>query len=71
MPYTKETGGADLFTRFLETDVFNYVASKYPVSNYRTLVGHSFGGIFALNILAKHKNLFDNYIVIDPSTWYD
>lgn len=71
MPYTKETGGADLFTRFLETDVFNYVASKYPVSNYRTLVGHSFGGIFALNILANHKNLFDNYIVIDPSTWYD
>jgi predicted alpha/beta superfamily hydrolase len=71
MPYTKETGGADKFTRFLENDILNYVASKYPVSNYRTLVGHSFGGIFALHILAKHKNLFDNYIVIDPSTWYD
>ena len=55
----------------LENDILKYVASKYPVSNYRTLVGHSFGGIFALNILAKHKNLFDNYIVIDPSTWYD
>ncbi len=71
MPYTKETGGADKFTRFLENDIIKYVASKYPVSSYRTLVGHSFGGIFALNLLAKHKNLFDNYIVIDPSTWYD
>jgi hypothetical protein len=71
MPYTKETGGADLFIHFLENDILKYVASKYPVSNYRTLVGHSFGGIFALNVLAKHKYLFDNYIVIDPSTWYD
>jgi len=71
MPYTKETGGADKFTRFLENDIIKYVASKYPVSSNRTLVGHSFGGIFALNVLAKHKNLFDNYIVIDPSTWYD
>jgi predicted alpha/beta superfamily hydrolase len=67
----KETGGAEDFTRFLETEVFNYIASKYPVSNSRTLIGHSFGGIFVLNVLAKHKNLFDNYIVIDPSTWYD
>jgi len=68
---TKETGGAEKFTRFLETEVFKYIATKYPASNYRTLIGHSFGGIFALNVLAKHKNLFDNYIVIDPSTWYD
>ena len=68
---TKETGGAEKFTSFLETEVFKYIATKYPASNYRTLIGHSFGGIFALNVLAKHKNLFDNYIVIDPSTWYD
>ena len=59
---TKETGGAEKFTRFLETEVFKYIATKYPASNYRTLIGHSFGGIFALNVLAKHKNLFDNYI---------
>lgn len=68
---SKETGGAEEFTQFLETEVFNYIASKYPASNSRTLIGHSFGGIFALSVLGKHKNLFDNYLVIDPSTWYD
>ena len=67
----KETGGAETFTKSIEEEIFPYIASKYQVTNYRALIGHSFGGIFALNILAKHKHMFDDYIVIDPSTWYD
>ena len=67
----KETGGAEEFTRFIKEDLFKYIGAKYPVSESRTLIGHSLGGIFALNTLAKHKDMFENYIVIDPSTWYD
>ena len=67
----KETGGAEQFTTCIKEEIIPYVESKYRVTPYRALIGHSFGGIFALNILAKHKEMFDDYLVIDPSTWYD
>lgn len=67
----KETGGAENFTRCIAEEIIPYINAHYPVTEYRGLVGHSFGGIFALNVLAKHKELFEDYIVIDPSTWYD
>ena len=67
----KETGGGDQFAKCIKEEIFPYIAEHYPVTDYRALVGHSFGGIFALNVLAKHKDMFEDYIVIDPSTWYD
>lgn len=67
----KETGGGENFTRCIAEEIIPYINAHYPVTEYRGLVGHSFGGIFALNVLAKHKELFEDYIVIDPSTWYD
>jgi uncharacterized protein len=35
------------------------------------LVGHSFGGLTVMNVLANHTRLFNAYIAIDPSMWYD
>lgn len=67
----KETGGAENFIKCIQDEIIPYISNKYPVTPYKALIGHSFGGIFALNALAKHKEIFDDYIVIDPSTWYD
>jgi predicted alpha/beta superfamily hydrolase len=66
-----ETGGGANFAGFMEKELFPYLTSRYPVSGYRALVGHSLGGIFALQVLAQQPELFDDYLVIDPSTWYD
>jgi predicted alpha/beta superfamily hydrolase len=66
-----ETGGGAKFAQFMEKELFPYLTSRYPVSGYRALVGHSLGGIFALQVLAQQPELFDDYLVIDPSTWYD
>lgn len=67
----KQTGGGDLFIRCLQEDIFPYISTKYPATTYKAIVGHSFGGIFALHILANYKEMFNDYIVIDPSMWYD
>jgi hypothetical protein len=67
----KFTGGAEDFTACIQNEIIPHIESKYRVTPYRAIIGHSFGGIFALNVLANHKELFDDYIVIDPSTWYD
>lgn len=53
----KETGGGENFARFIQEEIFPYIASRYPVSGYRALIGHSFGGLFALHVLAKHSIL--------------
>ena len=48
-----------------------YIDQKYPTTPYRTLIGHSYGGLFTINMLINYKHLFDNYIAIDPSLQWD
>lgn len=66
-----ETGGAEKFTEFIEKELIPFVEDKYPVSTYRTLIGHSYAGLFAVNTLVNHPSLFANYIAIDPSMDWD
>ena len=66
-----ETGGAEIFTEFIEEELIPYIDNKYPTNAYRTLIGHSYAGLFALNMLVHHKHLFQNYIAIDPSLDWD
>lgn len=65
------TGGASQFSTFIEQDLFPYVKSKYSVSPYRTLIGHSYAGLFALHTFLEKSDLFNNYIAIDPSLDWD
>ncbi|MEQ9376967.1 MAG: alpha/beta hydrolase-fold protein [Imperialibacter sp.] len=65
------TGSAEAFTRFLETELIPYVDGKYPTSQFKTLIGHSYGGLFTINTLVNHTHVFDNYIAIDPSLDWD
>ncbi|ANQ51732.1 esterase [Flammeovirga sp. MY04] len=66
-----ETGGAEAFTEFMEKELIPYIDSKYPTMGYRTLIGHSYAGLFTINMLINHKDLFQNYIAIDPSLDWD
>ncbi len=52
-------GGGGKFLGFIQDELIPYIESKYQVSpNDRTLIGHSFGGLFALYTLFKEPNLF-------------
>ena len=35
------------------------------------LIGHSYAGIFTLNTFLRHTELFDTYLAVDPSLWWD
>src|SRR5882757_6797115 len=67
----KTSGGAENFTKFLSTELIPYIEKTYPTSPHRVLIGHSFGGLFAINTLVKNPELFTNYLAIDPSLWWD
>ncbi|SDY85033.1 hypothetical protein SAMN05444397_102419 [Flavobacterium aquidurense] len=68
---SEQSGGGEKFVEFLEKELIPYIDSKYPTAPYKTLIGHSFGGLTAINILTNHSNLFNSYIAIDPSMWWD
>ncbi|MGI9531951.1 alpha/beta hydrolase-fold protein [Lutimonas sp.] len=69
--WLKDSGGGEAFTDFLEKELIPYIDQNYPVTSYRTYVGHSFGGLAVINTLMTRPDLFDNYISIDPSMWWN
>lgn len=68
---SEQSGGGENFAVFLEKELIPYIDNKYPTAPYKTLIGHSFGGLTALNILTNHTRLFNSYVAIDPSMWWD
>lgn len=67
----KTSGGGEAFTAFIEKELMPYIESKYPAAPFRMLVGHSLGGLTAVNILINHTALFNTFIIVDPSMWWD
>lgn len=65
------TGGGEKFTDFIEKELMPYIKANYPVNDYTTLVGHSLGGLMVIHSLIERPGLFDNYIALDPSLWWD
>jgi len=71
MPFNEKNGEANIFRKFIETELIPFIENKYPVTNYRTLIGHSYGGLFTIHTLINQPNLFANYLAIDPSLDWD
>ena len=69
--FSKSTGGGENFTAFIEKELMPHIDSMYPTQKFKMLIGHSFGGLTVMNIITNHTKLFNAYIAIDPSMWYD
>ncbi len=69
--FSTTTGGGENFTAFMEKELMPHIDSIYPTQPFRVLIGHSFGGLAVMDIITKHTKLFNAYIAIDPSMWYD
>ncbi|WP_298515318.1 alpha/beta hydrolase-fold protein [uncultured Kordia sp.] len=69
--WVKDSGGGERFTDFIANELIPYIDKKYPTTSHRILVGHSFAGLFVVNTLLNHSELFSNYMAIDPSLWWD
>jgi hypothetical protein len=65
------SGKSDKFIRFLQNEVQKYVESNYRTNNIKTIIGQSLGGLLATEILLKKPELFDNYIIVSPSMWWN
>lgn len=68
---SKTSGGYNNFISFINNELFPYINSTYPTSPYKMFIGHSLGGLTVVNTLMKFPNMFNSYIAIDPSMWWD
>ena len=64
-------GGAEKFIRFLEKEVQPLIENKYKTNGHRTIIGQSLGGLMATEILMGKPGLFDDYIIVSPSLWWN
>lgn len=66
-------GGAAAFLAFINEEVKPFIAETYPFADPEdaALVGHSFGGLFALYALFNAPASFDRYVIGSPSTFWD
>ncbi|WP_196892697.1 alpha/beta hydrolase-fold protein [Aureivirga marina] len=71
MPFKEKNGEAENFLKFISEELIPQIELKYSVTNYRTLIGHSYGGLFTIYTLINKPELFANYLAIDPSLDWD
>ncbi len=64
-------GGAEKFVRFLSKELQPYVAARYRGAEDRTLIGQSLAGLLASRVLWFYPDLFNRYIIISPSLWWN
>ena len=66
------SGGGPKFRDFIVNELIPYVESHYQADGAdRTLVGHSYGGLFTTYMLLTRPQAFHRYIIVSPSLWYD
>lgn len=65
------SGGGETFQRFLKEELIPHIEGRYRTVPYRILVGHSLGGLLALDAFLRQPSVFQAYIAIDPSLWWD
>ena len=65
-------GGGAAFETFLLEDLRPFIEAKFPADPARSvLFGHSFGGLFAANVLADKPDAFAAYVIGSASVWAD
>ncbi len=65
------TGGSAKFMSYIEKEVKPYVNKQFRTTASATLIGESLGGLFATQVLFTKPQLFDRYIIISPSLWWN
>lgn len=65
------SGKSAAFIDFIAEEVQPQINSQYRTTDSQMLIGQSLGGLLAAEILAKRPELFDQYVIVSPSLWWD
>jgi predicted alpha/beta superfamily hydrolase len=65
------TGKSEKFIAFIEKELQPYIQQNFRTNDSKMIIGQSFGGLLATEILLKKPKLFNKYVIISPSLWWD
>ena len=65
------SGHSDRFIAFIEKELQPFIDKKYKTTTSKTIIGQSLGGLLETEILLKKPNLFNKYVIVSPSIWWD
>lgn len=65
------TGHSDRFIAFIEKELQPFIERRFRTTGDRMIIGESLGGLLATEILITKPWLFNKYIIVSPSLWWD
>jgi uncharacterized protein len=66
-----KVGGAEEFRAFFRKELMPKVKARYRTTKEAAIVGESLAGLFVVETFFLEPDLFDTYIAIDPSLWWN
>jgi len=64
-------GGSATFRKFLRDELMPDIKTRYRTTAATAIVGESLAGLFVIETFLLEPDLFDTYIAIDPSLWWN
>lgn len=64
-------GQSDRFRRFIGEEVQPFIESRLRTSGETALMGESLAGLFVVETFLKEPQMFDAYVAVSPSLWWD
>lgn len=65
------SGQSSKFINFIEKELQPYIEKKYNTNSSKMIIGQSLGGLLATEILLNKPTLFNKYLIISPSLWWN
>jgi predicted alpha/beta superfamily hydrolase len=67
----KRVGGSAAFRGFIRDELMPQVRSRYRVTKETGIIGESLAGLFIVETFFLQPKLFDTYIALSPSLWWN
>ncbi|HYI65232.1 MAG TPA: alpha/beta hydrolase-fold protein [Allosphingosinicella sp.] len=64
-------GGSAQFRRFIAEEIKPWVEARFRTSGNDAVIGESLAGLFVIEALFEQPDLFDDYIAVTPSLWWE
>ena len=64
-------GGSAVFRAFIRDELMPAINTAYRTTGETAIVGESLAGLFVVETLLLEPELFDGYVAVDPSLWWN
>ncbi len=66
-----DAGGSQALRTFIRNELMPEIRKRYPITGESAIIGESLAGLFVVETFLLEPGLFDIYIAIDPSLWWN